>query len=168
MIEPAEALAYARRGVERVRERLTRRARRRRVEREAALGRLLAAKEAAGERLGRREREDAGTGGHRAERGPGDAETAAPVGVATATLERTGTETAAEAPPRAEERPPRVVWNRSVPGVTPRADGGGREAERPSPAAPPPAETPAATPEGTSTSRLLDAKRRRARKQDDK
>jgi hypothetical protein len=157
MIEPAEARAYLIRGIERVRERLPSRARRR-VEREEAFGRLLAAKEAAEERLTRRDEETA------------PASPAAPAtasAAATAVLERTAAETTA---PPEEERAPRVVWNRPIPGVTPRPEPPRPAADRPAaapdagaPASPDAA--PASAPDASHTRRLLDA-RRRARKKE--
>src|SRR5207245_119458 len=54
----------------------------------------------------------------------------APHEAATATLERPETETP---PAAAPERPPRVVWNRPAPGVTPRPEGAPPAGEAPPP-----------------------------------
>jgi hypothetical protein len=159
IIDPAEALAYLNRGVAHVRERLPHRARRA-TQRQEALSRLLAAKEAAEDRLGR-PTEAAGST-------PPDAAPATAAGTATATLERTATEPTTTPP---AERPPRVIWNRPVPGVTPRPETPRPAAERPSAArdtATSGSEVASQpTPDASHTSRLLDA-RRRARRDKDK
>jgi hypothetical protein len=180
MIEPAEALAFARQGWERISGRLRARRRRRTAAREEAFDRLLTRKDRISARLatGAPEADAAVTGAGVGRAAPGAGTTVSERGArrdaaaveGTSPVEREGRESAAattEAPGRAA---PQVVWNRPVPGVTP-SETAGSPGAAPSPAGGAAATAPAgATPGGapepasgdTHTRRLLGAKRRAA------
>jgi uncharacterized membrane protein len=161
MLSPEEVMGYARRGGEWLRARVPSRAAQP-EQREQALSRLLAAKE--------RAEEQGAEGGEPGTREAGGTESGErpAEGAASTTAEPLAATSAT--PPDTKESPeqpaaPRVVWGRRPPGVEPSPPSG--STARPRDAAQPPRPAPEAEPGGSSTSRLLDAKRRARQKPDE-